>query len=79
MAVPARPRCGPATRGWFACACAVAAMQVLTGCSTPRDPNAPLTADEGAELLREIRDNPVKRKQNLTPAERAYLVKTLKK
>lgn len=51
----------------------------LTGCSSDeRDPKQPLNADEGAELLREVRDDP-DRLQSLTPAERQYLMRTLKK
>ena len=55
------------------------AAAVLSGCSSDeRDPKQPLNADEGAELLREVRDDP-DRLQSLTPAERQYLMRTLKK
>jgi hypothetical protein len=37
-----------------------------------KDPNAPLTDEEGAKLLEEIHSNPA-RLQKLTPAERHYL------
>lgn len=50
----------------------------LTGCADERDPKQPLNADEGAELLREVRDDP-ERLQSLTPQERQYLMRTLKK
>lgn len=51
----------------------------LPGCvSEERDPNQPLNADEGAALLHEIRDEPG-RMQTLTPQERQYLMRTLKK
>jgi hypothetical protein len=49
-----------------------------SGCKSDADPYRPLTADEGAELLRDVRKDP-SRKQDLTPAERAYLIRTLKK
>lgn len=84
MAAAMALRCGMrqvrATRGWAvraAWAAAVAAG-LLGGCAEERDPNRPLTVDEGAALLRDVRDDR-SRLDTLTPAERAYLVKTLKR
>lgn len=55
------------------------AAAVLPACaSDERDPNQPLNADEGAALLHEIRDDPG-RMRTLTPQERQYLMRTLKK
>lgn len=48
------------------------------GCGQERDPNRPLTADEGAELLREVRSDR-RRLSDLTPAEKQYLLQTLKR
>lgn len=51
----------------------------LSGCGgDSRDPNRELSVDERAELLRDVRSDK-SRLQNLTPAERAYLVKRMGK
>ena len=52
---------------------------ITGGCGgDSRDPNRELTVDERAELLRDVRADK-SRLQNLTPAERAYLVKRMGK
>lgn len=51
---------------------------LAVGCAQERDPRKPLTADEGAQLLREIREDRT-RLSDLTPAERQYLLRTLKR
>lgn len=51
----------------------------ISGCGgDSRDPNRELSVDERAELLRDVRADK-SRLQNLTPAERAYLVKRMGK
>lgn len=51
----------------------VATDLVATGCES-RDPNRALSTGEQATLLRDIRKSP-SRLQDLTPAERAFLLK----
>jgi hypothetical protein len=65
------------TRGWHGTV-ALATLASLLGCASERDPRQSLTADEGAELLREIRTDRT-RLSELTPAEREYLLRTLKR
>jgi|GEM_PF-4524090 len=48
------------------------------GCEAKRDPSWALTADEGAELIRDIRAERT-RLSDLTPAERQYLLQQLKR
>lgn len=50
----------------------------LCACAEGPDRNAPVSADRGAELLREIRSDPA-RARELTPAERQYLNKALRR
>lgn len=51
----------------------------LGGCeSDARDPSRPLSADEGEALLKDIRSDRG-RMESLTPAERQYLYKSLRK
>lgn len=80
--MPRHPHSQPGQRLALLCAGLLSlapAAAVLPGCSSDeRDPKQPLNADEGAELLREVRDDP-DRLQSLTPAERQYLMRTLKK
>lgn len=76
------PRRGRGPVGLAVCVLAQAGLLLAAcgvgGCGSGRDPKAPLTVDEGDALLREIRDDPSKMK-DLTPAQRQYLIKTLKK
>lgn len=53
-------------------------LMILAACGQERDPNQPLTADQGAELLRDVRKDR-SRLNELTPAEKAYLQRTLRK
>jgi hypothetical protein len=48
----------------------------LGGCGVERDPTQPLTVDEGAALLRDIRKDRG-RMEKLTPAEKRYLAETV--
>ena len=51
----------------------------LSGCGADaRDPNRELSVDDRAALLRDVRADK-SRLRNLTPAERAYLVKRMGK
>ena len=52
---------------------AMTAALALGGCET-RDPNKPLSEDEGAALLRDVRAGKTT-VSDLTPADRAYLKK----
>lgn len=54
------------------------AMLGLSACTDERDPKKPLTADEGASLLQDLRRSP-SRAQALTPAEKKYLSETVRK
>lgn len=60
----------------------LAALSILSGVggceSDARDPRRPLSADEGESLLKDIRSDRG-RMESLTPAERQYLYKSLKK
>lgn len=77
------PRLGPG-RGSLGRVLMVGGMGLLLGlmaapgCGQERDPNRPLSADEGAELLREVRSDR-RRLSDLTPAEKQYLLQTLKR
>jgi hypothetical protein len=51
---------------------------VFAACSSKPDPSKPLTADQGDALLRDVREHPDKL-NDLTPAEKQYLMRTLKK
>lgn len=58
---------------------AICAICGVAGCGgDTRDPNRELSADDRAALLRDVRADK-SRLQNLTPAERAYLVKRMGK
>jgi hypothetical protein len=57
---------------------ALAAVILLAAGCGSSDPNKPLTADQGASLLRGVRNDP-SRVQNLTPAEKVYLNEKMKR
>lgn len=69
-----------ATMTTMAVATIALSLAASVGCesSPPRDPHTPLSANEGAALLKDIRTDR-SRMQNLTPAEKVYLQKTLRK
>jgi len=59
------------------CLARVGVVVWASGCGS-NDPNKPLTVNQGASLMRDVRKDPSKT-QNLSPAEKAYLQQQLKR